>query len=201
MAISTRSHARRHHSATCSAQRILEAAVDEFAAKGFAGARIGAIARRARVNRRMLYYYFGNKRSLFGEAVRVAARGVEQVPANTDDALAALIEWFHAGLREPRYLRLLQWEALEHRVPDPEAIPPGRVSFGLLTRLFGHGPDAQHAALLLVATAIVPLAFPQLTRTIAEQSPTVPAFARAHERWIRVLAGALAVAVDTDGSG
>lgn len=109
----------------------------------------------------MLYYYFGNKRSLFGEAVRAAARGVEQVPANADDALTALIEWFHAGLREPRYIRLLQWEALEHRVPDPEAIPSERVSFGSLTRLFGHGPDAQHAALLLVATAIV--ARPELT--------------------------------------
>jgi len=201
MAISARSHVRRHHNTTSSAQRILEAAVDEFAAKGFAGARIGAIARRARVNRRMLYYYFGNKRSLFGEAVRVATRSVEPVPANADDPLAPLIEWFHAGLREPRHIRLLQWEALEHRVPDPEAIPSERVSFGSLTRLFGDGPDARHAALLLVATAIVPLAFPQLTRTIVEQSPTVPAFARAHERWIRVLAGALAVAVDTDRIG
>jgi len=42
-------------------QRILEAAVQEFAGKGFAGARVDVIARRARINKRMLYIYFGDK--------------------------------------------------------------------------------------------------------------------------------------------
>ena len=45
--------------------RILAAAVREFSAKGISGARVDAIAARARVNKRMLYYYFESKEGLF----------------------------------------------------------------------------------------------------------------------------------------
>jgi TetR/AcrR family transcriptional regulator len=46
-------------------RRILDAATDEFAAKGLAGARVNEIARRARINKRMLYHYFGDKEALW----------------------------------------------------------------------------------------------------------------------------------------
>src|ERR1039458_1060586 len=45
-------------------ERILSAALQEFAANGFAGARVDAIARRAAINKRMLYHYFGDKEHL-----------------------------------------------------------------------------------------------------------------------------------------
>ena len=51
-------------------QRILQAAFKEFAAKGFAGARVDNIARRASINKRMLYHYFGDKEALFREVLR-----------------------------------------------------------------------------------------------------------------------------------
>ncbi len=41
--------------------RILQAAEDEFAAKGFDGARIDAIAKKAEVNKALIYYYFASK--------------------------------------------------------------------------------------------------------------------------------------------
>jgi TetR/AcrR family transcriptional regulator len=47
---------------------ILRAAVTEFAEHGIAGARIDAIARAARVNKALLYYYFKDKDALY-EAV------------------------------------------------------------------------------------------------------------------------------------
>jgi AcrR family transcriptional regulator len=50
--------------------RILAAALKEFAAKGFAGARVDAIARRASINKRMLYHYFGDKEELFKAVLR-----------------------------------------------------------------------------------------------------------------------------------
>ncbi|MCR9077438.1 MAG: TetR/AcrR family transcriptional regulator, partial [bacterium] len=49
-----------------SRERILAAATTEFAAKGFGDARVDEIARRAGINKRMLYHYFGNKDELFG---------------------------------------------------------------------------------------------------------------------------------------
>ena len=44
---------------------ILDAAAREFSERGFAGARVDRIARRARVNKAMLYYYFKSKQSLY----------------------------------------------------------------------------------------------------------------------------------------
>lgn len=46
-------------------QRILQAAVEEFAASGYGGARMEAIARRAGVNKAMLFYYFQSKENLY----------------------------------------------------------------------------------------------------------------------------------------
>ncbi len=45
---------------------ILEAALREFAQEGVAGARTEAIARAAGVNKALLYYYYGDKESLYG---------------------------------------------------------------------------------------------------------------------------------------
>src|SRR5271157_3146513 len=47
---------------------ILQAAAQEFAEHGIGGARTDAIAREARVNKALLYYYFKDKDSLY-EAV------------------------------------------------------------------------------------------------------------------------------------
>jgi TetR/AcrR family transcriptional regulator len=46
-------------------RRILAAATFEFAGKGLAGARVDEIAARARVSKRMLYHYFGDKEALW----------------------------------------------------------------------------------------------------------------------------------------
>ena len=53
-----------------SPDRILAAAADEFAERGFAGARVDRIARRARVNKAMLYYHFRSKQELYRTLLR-----------------------------------------------------------------------------------------------------------------------------------
>ena len=45
--------------------RILASALGEFARYGLGGARVDRIAANAGANKRMLYYYFGNKEDLF----------------------------------------------------------------------------------------------------------------------------------------
>jgi TetR/AcrR family transcriptional regulator len=52
-----------------SRQALLTAAIAEFAGKGPAGARVDEIARRAGVNKQMVYHYFGNKDDLFRAAL------------------------------------------------------------------------------------------------------------------------------------
>src|SRR5438045_9703083 len=50
--------------------RILAAACDEFGARGFAATTVDRIARRARVNKAMIYYHFPNKRALYLAIIR-----------------------------------------------------------------------------------------------------------------------------------
>jgi TetR/AcrR family transcriptional regulator len=56
--------------AKVSPDRILAAAAAEFASRGFAGARVDRIARRARVNKAMLYYHFQSKQGLYRSLLR-----------------------------------------------------------------------------------------------------------------------------------
>jgi AcrR family transcriptional regulator len=51
-------------------QRILATAAEEFAARGFAATTVDRIARRARVNKAMIYYHFASKRALYTTIVR-----------------------------------------------------------------------------------------------------------------------------------
>lgn len=49
--------------------RLLKVGIAEFATKGYSGARIDAIADRAKVNIRMIYHYFGDKENLYIEVL------------------------------------------------------------------------------------------------------------------------------------
>src|SRR6201987_3406247 len=56
---------------------ILQAAAHEFAEHGIAGARTDAIAREARVNKALLYYYFKDKETLYGAVLDHAFTGMK----------------------------------------------------------------------------------------------------------------------------
>ncbi|HOS97702.1 MAG TPA: TetR/AcrR family transcriptional regulator [Deltaproteobacteria bacterium] len=61
--------ARKGHKNPETLDRILAAAKDEFADKGFAGARMDAIARRAKVNKATIYYHIGDKKALYAMVI------------------------------------------------------------------------------------------------------------------------------------
>lgn len=99
---------------------ILEAATREFTEKGFGGARIDEIAARARINKRMLYHYYGGKEALYLavlEAAYVSIRSAEGKLnlAHRDPAEAmrelTMFTW-HYFLDHPEFLSLLNTENL-----------------------------------------------------------------------------------------
>jgi TetR/AcrR family transcriptional regulator len=68
-----------------SPDRILAAAAVEFSERGFAGARVDRIARRARVNKAMLYYHFRSKERLYRTLLRQTfGRAAERLRAIAD---------------------------------------------------------------------------------------------------------------------
>jgi TetR/AcrR family transcriptional regulator len=67
-------------------QRLLKAALKEFAAEGLAGARTDRITETAGVNKAALYYYFGSKAELYEAAVEMSALQIR------DSSLAVLAD-------------------------------------------------------------------------------------------------------------
>src|SRR5213592_978323 len=68
--------------ARVSPDAILAAAALEFSARGFAGARVDRIARRAKVNKAMLYYHFKSKDRLYKTLLRqMFTRAAERLQA------------------------------------------------------------------------------------------------------------------------
>src|SRR5687768_3488984 len=87
-------------SAAATKARILDAALREFAARGFAGARIDVIASEARANKRMLYAYVGNKDALWLATLETAyaakrqeERQLATATLSPEDAMRALIRF------------------------------------------------------------------------------------------------------------
>jgi len=102
--------------------RILDAATREFARFGLGGARVDRIAARAGANKRMLYYYFGDKDELFRavleatyEAIRSAERELRLLELPPVQAVSRLVGFtWRYYLDHPEFLTLLNSENL-HR--------------------------------------------------------------------------------------
>jgi TetR/AcrR family transcriptional regulator len=180
--------------------RILDAALKEFAAKGFAGARVDVIARRACINKRMLYHYFGDKEGLFRHVLRrkISERAAWLATA-PEDLMERLPFWFQLACRDRDWIRLLEWEALrwgEQKVIDQErreqafagAIERirGMQDKGLVAAEF----DPGHVVLSMMALTAYPLAFPQLARLATGLSVSDPKFQKQRAQFLRQFAAA-----------
>jgi TetR/AcrR family transcriptional regulator len=65
-------------SAASAKEKIIKAAIAEFASKGLDGARVDEVARRSGVNKTLLYQYVGNKDRLFTAALEAAYQSIRE---------------------------------------------------------------------------------------------------------------------------
>ena len=94
---------------------ILAAARDEFAEYGLGGARVDRIAERAGLNKRLIYYYFADKETLFQAVLEQAYRDIraEEATLHLADlepvtAVRRLIEFtWEYYLAHPEFITLL----------------------------------------------------------------------------------------------
>jgi AcrR family transcriptional regulator len=107
---------------TATSRRILDAAAEEFAERGIAGARIDRIIAAAHTNKAQLYGYFGSKDGLFDAVIADRAdRLISAVPFDATDLPGWAVGMYDENLRHPDLLRLMAWLRLERR-------PAGRLS-------------------------------------------------------------------------
>jgi AcrR family transcriptional regulator len=94
--------------------RIFEAATEEFATHGIAGARVDRIAQNAQANKQLIYAYFGDKRKLFYQVLdKTLVEVAEMVSTDITDLDRWVDEHIDYHQKHPELLRLLMWEALE----------------------------------------------------------------------------------------
>jgi len=102
---------------------ILQAAAQEFAEHGIAGARTDAIAREARVNKALLYYYFKDKETLYAAVLDEAFSGLKNTVFAALDSdlpprekmLAYVGAYFDFIATNQLYPRLMQREMMRAR--------------------------------------------------------------------------------------
>ena len=180
--------------------RILAAALEEFSARGFAGARVDRIAGRARANKRMLYHYFGNKDDLFRAILRLKlGERLEWLALEPADLAKSLPYWLERVSADPDWVRLMEWEAL--RVGTGPVIDE-RARRRVMARGVAHlrrrqaqgslarNLDPAQVLLSLMALTTFPVAFPQVTRLVTGLGPGDPEFRRRRARFLRRLARA-----------
>lgn len=77
-----------------SRDRILGAAVQEFAHRGLFGARVDVIAAEAKINKQLIYYHFGSKEALYVRALEKSYRDLREAERRLDlaglDPIAAM---------------------------------------------------------------------------------------------------------------
>jgi TetR/AcrR family transcriptional regulator len=102
---------------------ILRAAVREFSEQGLSGARTEAIARSAKVNKALLYYYFGDKDTLYGTVLDEVFGGLlstiksavaQKLPPG-EKILAYVGAHFDYIASHPLYPRIVQNEMMQAR--------------------------------------------------------------------------------------
>jgi TetR/AcrR family transcriptional regulator len=154
---------------------ILDAALEEFSAKGYAGARVAEIADRAGVNKQLITYYYGGKEGLYREIGRRWRTHEEQAyPADlslAEDIRMRILETAGGNYGS----KLLAWQGLtDTGADDPDAAGRNarlRDEIDTLRRRQAAGeidPDLDPAALLLItmSAANALTVYPHLARGV-----------------------------------
>ena len=113
--------ATRQPPATTSRERILDAALSEFGARGYEGARLQDIARAAKLSHPTLLYHFESKEGLYAAVIQAAttdwaAETRRAISVNLEgfDQIASLVEAaFHFFETHADFVRVLRREAIE----------------------------------------------------------------------------------------
>lgn len=101
---------------------IMRVATQEFSEKGLSGARIDEIAEKTKTSKRMIYYYFQDKETLYLKALERSYHEVRQQESQLDldhlapmEALITLVRFtFEHHIRNPDFIRMVMIENIHH---------------------------------------------------------------------------------------
>ncbi|MQY29611.1 TetR/AcrR family transcriptional regulator [Nocardia aurantia] len=158
---------------------LLDAAFDEFSARGYAGARVGDIATRAGVNKQLITYYFGGKAGLY-RALQQRWLQRESEFADPDLPLGELaVRYLRHALADPRGARMLMWRGLSDEAPEPDPAAPDDLAATEQRQQRGEiAAELDPASVRLAVEAMVmaPLLLPGTVRELFGTDARTPEF-------------------------
>ncbi|MCO6004978.1 TetR family transcriptional regulator [Actinoallomurus purpureus] len=164
---------------------LLDAALEEFAAKGYAGARVQDIADRAGVNKQLISYYFGGKQGLYECLKRqwLEREAEFNRPDIPFDEL--IVRYLEATLADPRGTRLLTWQGLADT--DAPAWEDDLADIRQRQARGDIGDDLDPGVVLLLCLAAVsaPVVMPQKVRGILGLEPDSEEFRELYTEQLR----------------
>jgi TetR/AcrR family transcriptional regulator len=183
-------------------QRILDAARQEFAAHGQAGARVEGIARRAKLQKQLIYHYFASKDALFDEVLKaiMVEREAWTIPEQAPETMFRAR--FALAVADPVWLRFILWEAaafaedrrIVWRARRQAALGRQRDAIAAQQRrgALAGGFKPEMLQLAMYALANYPLAFAQITKLVTGAHPQSDSFQREWNVFLDQLGAALA---------
>jgi TetR/AcrR family transcriptional regulator len=169
---------------------ILDAATSEFAAHGYAGARVSAIASRAGVNQQLISYYFNGKEGLAKEIARRWRDREDTLITHGTPFPEQIRRYALEALDNPENMRLLAWSGLEYNGPgvDPDheersarlSRNAEQVRALLADAQLPDGVDASHLMVMLMAAAMAPVLLPQVIQDLCGEPADTEMFLRAY---------------------
>ncbi|TDQ01443.1 TetR family transcriptional regulator [Labedaea rhizosphaerae] len=165
--------------------RIIEAAIEEFSAKGFAGARVSEIAAKAGVNQQLIAYYFDGKEGLYLEiGRRWRAYEAEMLP--DDLGFPEMIKrYVRASVDKRMGGKMLAWAGLADTGEDPDDAEAKESSARLRHEVEAMrerqktgdlDPDVDPAAMMLIAMSAgnALAVYPQIARALFGKDGSSP---------------------------
>jgi TetR/AcrR family transcriptional regulator len=181
----------RHARDLITAQRIVATAASMFAEQGLAGARMDEIARVAKVNKALLYYYFRSKEELHRfvletllSQLRTRVWGESNASLPARKRLTTVIDNFFEFIRlHPNYPRVIQREMMSNG-PNVEWIvsqyyrPLHLRLVALIEEGIANGEfrrvDARNTALTVVSSMVFYFAAAPVLKRILRHDPLLP---------------------------
>jgi AcrR family transcriptional regulator len=180
-------------------QRILDAALAEFAAKGTAGARVRSIAERAGVNTQLISYYFGGKQGLYQEVVRRWHQREDTIGAEQLSLADLVTAYLDAGFDQPEFMRIFVWEGLTGGAfpdewPEADGEDPEVTAFRARQAAGELADDLDPAYVLvfLMGAVLTPVAMPQTIERICGVAADSEEFRTQFGQQLRLIAAHLA---------
>lgn len=180
-------------------RRILDAALEEFAEKGLAGARVDAIAERAGTSPRLLYVHFGGKDQLYEKVLgEHVGRRASALAGGPRPLVEFAVRHFASLLGDEVFVRLIVWEALATGPDDvPVGLPARTHRYAEMvqylrseqeTGRLDRSLDPEMVLLVIIAMASFPVVFQQVVRLVTGADPADPGFVGRYEEMIRQVA-------------